>query len=115
MQLPEGGERGSRGWVAPLVSSVATVVAGVFALGVLGFSAMACDACNGGKAHEFDASLVMAMTVLKVGFLAPAGMLAVAWGSGEPRHAGRRAILALMAPLAVVVLFVLCMAMVDWP
>ncbi|MFI1204380.1 hypothetical protein ACH4VR_33945 [Streptomyces sp. NPDC020883] len=50
--------------------------------------------------------------VLKVGFLVLARTLVVAW---ESRHAGRRAMLALMAPVAVVVLFVACMAMVEWP
>ncbi|MYT31949.1 hypothetical protein GTY73_24760 [Streptomyces sp. SID8354] len=115
MSLPVGEERDSQTWVGPLVSTVVTVVAGFFALVVLGFSAMACDACSSEKAHGFDAGISTALTVLKVGFLVPAGMLVVAWGSWEPRQAGRRAMLALTAPLAVVLLFVVCMALVDWP
>ncbi|MER6049488.1 hypothetical protein ABT168_18885 [Streptomyces sp. NPDC001793] len=109
-------ERDARAWVGPLVSTVVTVVAGFFAVGVLGFSAMACDACSGEKAHGFDASLSTALMVLKVGFLGPVALLVAAWGlPWERRRAGQRAMLALMAPVAVVVLFVACMAMVEWP
>ncbi|MCE4947106.1 hypothetical protein LVX13_28950 [Streptomyces albulus] len=116
VSFPFGTERDSRAWVGPLVSSVVTVVAGFFALAVLGFSAMACDSCSSEKAHGFDGSIATALMVLKVGFLGPAGLLAVAWGlPWERRKAGRRAMLALMAPLALVVLFVACMAMVQWP
>ncbi|WP_369357796.1 hypothetical protein [Streptomyces sp. cg2] len=112
VSLPVGGEQSSRAWVAPLAYTVVTAVAGFFVLGVLGFSAMACDACTSEKARGFDASISTALMVLKVGFLVPARTLVVAW---ESRHAGRRAMLALMAPVAVVVLFVACMAMVEWP
>ncbi|MCZ1017091.1 hypothetical protein [Streptomyces noursei] len=116
MSLPVGEERDLRAWVGPLVSSVVTVVAGFFALAVLGFSAMACDSCSGEKAHGFDASISTALMVLKVGFLVPAGLLVAAWGlPWERRKAGQRALLALTAPLAVVMLLVACMAMVRWP
>ncbi|WP_438486877.1 hypothetical protein [Streptomyces sp. S186] len=117
MSLPvEEEERDARAWVGPLIASVVTVVAGFFALVVLGFSAMACDACSSEKAHGFDASISTALVVLKVGFLGPAGLLVTAWGlPWERRNAGRRAMLALTAPLAVVVLFVVCMALVEWP
>ncbi|WP_275463681.1 hypothetical protein [Streptomyces noursei] len=109
-------ERDLRVWVGPLVSGVVTVVAGFFALGVLGFSAMACDSCSSEKAHGFDASISTALMVLKVGYVVPAGLLVAAWGlPWERRNAGRRAMLALSAPLSVVALFVACMALVRWP
>lgn len=116
VSVPLDVERDAWAWVGPLVSSVVTVVAGFFALVALGFSAMACDGCSGEKAHEFDASISTAVLVLKIGFVVPGGLLAVAWGlPWERRNAGQRALLALTAPLAVVVLFVACMAMVRWP
>ncbi|WP_229852420.1 hypothetical protein [Streptomyces albospinus] len=116
MSLPLDVERDEWAWVGPLVSSVVTVIAGFFALVVVGFSAMACDACSSEKAHGFDASVSTAFSVLEVGFLGPAGLLVAAWGlPWERRNAGRRAMLALMAPLTVVVLFVACMAIVKWP
>ncbi|MFE7312742.1 hypothetical protein ACFU7T_06470 [Streptomyces sp. NPDC057555] len=109
-------ERDGRAWTGPLVSTVVTLVAGFFARVVLGFSAMACDGCGSEQAHGFDASISTAVMVLKFGFLVPVGLLVAAWGlPWERRNAGRRALLALTAPLAVVVLFVACMALVRWP
>ncbi|PNE36841.1 hypothetical protein AOB60_39995 [Streptomyces noursei] len=116
MSLPVREERDSRAWVGPLVSSVVSVVAGFFALVVLGFSAMACDSCSSEKAHGFDGSISTAMNVLQVGFLVPAGLLVAAWRLPRERQkAGQRAMFALTAPLSVVVLFVACMAIVRWP
>ncbi|MEU2363305.1 hypothetical protein ACFIN9_18315 [Streptomyces noursei] len=110
------GERDSRAWVGPLVSTVVTVVVGFFALVFVGFSAMACDACSSEKAHGFDASFSTAISALQVGFLVPAALLLASWGlPWERRNAGRRAMFALMAPLSIVGLFVVSMVIVNWP
>ncbi|MGG2461617.1 hypothetical protein ACO0M4_17655 [Streptomyces sp. RGM 3693] len=114
--LPLDVERDSYAWVGPLASTVVTVVVGFFALVFAGFSAMACDACSGEKAHGFDSSISTAISVLQVGFLMPAALLLASWGlPWERRNAGRRAMFALMAPLSIVGLFVVSMAIVNWP
>jgi hypothetical protein len=80
-------DRATGAWVAPLVSTVLTLPACLAAWFFDGFSAMACDGCDGTEADRFEASYAVAFPVLL-------GGLGVALGAavGAPRHGppGRR-------------------------
>ncbi|UTR82673.1 hypothetical protein [Streptomyces cavourensis] len=105
-----------RAWVAPLISTVVTLPAGLIALFIGGLTPMACDSCNGAAADRFDASFITAWTVLWIGLLAALVMLIASWAVPHRlRFAARRVGLSLAAPVTTMVTFVAFMALVDWP
>ncbi|MBT2900029.1 hypothetical protein [Streptomyces sp. McG3] len=105
-----------RAWVAPLISTLATLPMGLVALFIGGLTPMACDSCNGAAADRFDASFTTAWTVLWIGLILALIVLIATWAvPHQLRYAARRVGLALTAPTVVGVTFVAFMALVDWP
>ncbi|WP_141206507.1 hypothetical protein [Streptomyces griseorubiginosus] len=109
-------DRATGAWVAPLISTLLTLPACLAAWFLGGFSAMACDSCDGTQADRFDSSFAVAFSVL-IGGLGTALLLAAAsWAlPWERRNTARRVGLALVAPVLVPCVYVVFMALVDWP
>jgi len=107
--------RRRRGWIAPLISTVLTIPAGLFALAFGGLSPMACDSCDGAQAESFTRSFNTAFTVLLVGLAAAAVLLITSWCLTNDENAGRRGLFALLAPTAVLVSLVAFGSLVEWP
>jgi cell division protein FtsX len=105
-----------RAFVAPLISTLLTVVTAAITFLFVGFSPMACDSCNGEVAHRFDESFQTAFTVYQAGLLVTLGLLVAGWAlPWQRRMAARRVGIALAAPAALVLDVVVFYALVDWP
>ncbi|GAA3153940.1 hypothetical protein GCM10010449_84300 [Streptomyces rectiviolaceus] len=77
---------------------------------------MACDSCTTSEADRFNPSFDTAFTVFLFGLTVPAGLLLAAWAlPWQKRHAARRALLAVLAPVSVLALYLLFAGLVDWP
>jgi NhaP-type Na+/H+ or K+/H+ antiporter len=109
-------DRATGAWVAPLLSTLLTVPACLFAYFVGGLSAMACDSCAGSEADRFESSFGIAFPVLLGGLGIALFLLAAGWAlPWERRNSARRVALALAAPVMVPCVYVLFAALVDWP
>ncbi|MEV7406100.1 hypothetical protein AB0N93_37760 [Streptomyces sp. NPDC091267] len=104
------------GWVAPLISTVVTLPLAFLTLiwGLL--SPMACDSCSDAESDRFDASFDTALTVLVCGLAVALILLVVSWClPRRPDRAGSRALFALLAPVAVVLAYLLFSGLVELP
>ncbi|MET9964019.1 hypothetical protein ABZ128_33920 [Streptomyces sp. NPDC006326] len=105
-----------RAFVAPLVSTLVTLPAALVSFFIVGLSPMACDSCNGAVADRFDASYEVAFSVFTAGLLVVLVLLVACWAlPWQRRNAARRVVLALCAPAAVVLDYLVFAALVDWP
>ncbi|MGY0018771.1 hypothetical protein ACVHNB_07270 [Streptomyces sp. YJ-C3] len=108
--------RYARHWVAPLLSSLVTLPAAFFAYVFAGLSPMACDSCTDAQLDRFEPSFDRAFTVFGLSLTVSLLVLATAWLlPWQERYAERRTGFAVLAPIAVVVTYVVFVAMVDWP
>ncbi|WP_405780336.1 hypothetical protein [Streptomyces sp. NBC_00859] len=108
--------RAERAWVAPLISTLITVPCGVFALGMVGLSPMACDSCSDAELKRFDPSYSTGLIVFLVGLLLPLGLLLASWSlPWQQRNNDRRLLLSLGAPVSLLLVFLLFRGLVDWP
>ncbi|MEV6313292.1 hypothetical protein AB0M10_32480 [Streptomyces sp. NPDC051840] len=108
--------RDPRAWVAPLLSTLLTLPAAGFAWFYGALSPMACDSCDGAEADRFDASYGAAWGVLCTGLVVALVVMLVSWCvPWERRHAAKRALLAVAAPVVVGAALVAFLGMVDWP
>ncbi|MGW8889349.1 hypothetical protein [Streptomyces sp. NPDC055749] len=106
--------RPTRGWIAPLISTVVTLPLACIALFFGGLSPMACDSCMDAEADRFDASFGPAWTVLLCGLVLALAVLLASWAFSV--HKPPKALaLAVIAPATVVVAWLTFMALVDWP
>ncbi|MEW2558237.1 hypothetical protein [Streptomyces griseorubiginosus] len=109
-------DRATGAWVAPLVSTLLTLPACLAAWFFGGFSAMACDACDGTQADRFDSSFAVAFPMLLGGLGIALLLAAASWAlPWERRNTARRLGLALAAPALVPVVYVVFAALVEWP
>ncbi|MET7731141.1 hypothetical protein ABZT02_07195 [Streptomyces sp. NPDC005402] len=109
-------DRATGAWVAPLLSTLLTVPACLFAYLVGGLSAMACDSCSAPEADRFESSFGIAFPVLLGGLGIALFLLAAGWAlPWERRNSARRVGLALAAPALVPVVYVVFAVLVDWP
>ncbi|MFC7309541.1 hypothetical protein ACFQVC_35690 [Streptomyces monticola] len=114
--LAEPGTDAPRGWLAPIIATLVTVPLAYFVYLIAGFSGMACDGCDGATAHAFDSSFDTALSVYSYGLLVPLGLLGASWGlPWQQRYAGRRVLFSGLAPISVVVLFLVFLGLVAWP
>ncbi|WOX11848.1 hypothetical protein [Streptomyces sp. N50] len=121
LQLAEGmsitqgtSERGT--WVGPLIASVVTVPAALFAYIIGSLTPMACDSCNGAEAAHFDRSFDTAFTLLQIGLLTSLVLLLVSWSLPQTEeNVARRAVSAVLAPSIVAFSFLLFIGMVPSP
>ncbi|MFG1811188.1 hypothetical protein [Streptomyces sp. NPDC049040] len=111
-----GGGPVSQGWVSALVSSLVTVSSAVLLLVWVGFSPMACDSCDEAQARRFTASFGPASHVFFAGLGLSMLLLLTSWAlPWRQRNVATRSVTALLAPIPVIVGFVLFRQMVDWP
>ncbi|MEV6328772.1 hypothetical protein [Streptomyces sp. NPDC051909] len=104
------------GWVAPLVSTLATLPLGFVALLYAGLSPMACDSCDEAEADRFDASFAVAFPTAMTGLLVALALLITSWAlPRRARHVARRVGFALAAPLTVVITMIAFAALLDTP
>ncbi|WP_405527235.1 hypothetical protein OG426_32825 [Streptomyces canus] len=109
-------DRATGAWVAPLISTLLTLPACLAAWFFGGFSAMACDACDGTEADRFEASYAVAFPVLLGGLGVALLLTAASWAlPWERRTTGRRVGVALAAPALVPCVCVVFAALVEWP
>ncbi|MEU7556461.1 hypothetical protein AB0B01_29760 [Streptomyces sp. NPDC044571] len=105
-----------RAFIAPLVSTLVTLPAALVAFFTVGMSPMACDSCNGDVADRFDASYEVAFPTFTAGLLVVLVLLVACWAlPWQRRNAARRVVLALFAPAAVMLDYLVFAALVDWP
>ncbi|MFD8572947.1 hypothetical protein [Streptomyces sp. NPDC057694] len=106
----------SRQWIAPLLSTLATLPGAFFAYVFAGLSGMACDSCTDAQADRFDPSFDRAFTVFGWGLVVSLLVLATAWLlPWQRRFAGWRIGLAVAAPFVVVFSGIAFGGLVDWP
>jgi len=109
-------DRARGAWTAPLISTLLTLPACLIAYFFGGFSAMACDACDGTRADRFESSYAIAFPVLLAGLGTALFLLAASWALPWERHQTPRRIgLATAAPAMVPFAYVVFVALVDWP
>ncbi|MFJ3878555.1 hypothetical protein ACIPW5_13960 [Streptomyces sp. NPDC090077] len=112
--LPDTRDR--RAFLAPLLSTVVTVPMGLLSLFYAGISPMACDSCGGEVADAFDASFNTAWPVFLGGLVVVLVVLLASWFlPWRRRNSGRRVVLALVAPGAVLFNTAVFYGLVDWP
>ncbi|WP_328300171.1 hypothetical protein OG389_21940 [Streptomyces sp. NBC_00435] len=108
--------RDPRAFIAPLVASLLTLPLAAVAFFFVALSPMACDSCGEIASDRFDASYGVAFTVFATGLLLALGLLVAAWALPWQRHnSGRRVVLALIAPAAVILDYIVFYGIVDWP
>ncbi|GAA2313427.1 hypothetical protein GCM10010431_37200 [Streptomyces kunmingensis] len=87
-----------------------------FAFVFAGLAPMACDSCTDAEVSSFEPSFDRAFMVFGWGLTASLLLLATAWLlPWQERFAARRVGFALVAPVAVLVTYVVFLGMVDWP
>ncbi|MEU6676384.1 hypothetical protein [Streptomyces sp. NPDC046925] len=103
-------------WIGPLLSTLLTLPAAFVAFAFAALSPMACDSCTDAQSALFDPSYDTAFTVFQFGLTVPAALLLSAWAlPWQQRLAARRALLAVLAPVSVLALYLLFAGLVDWP
>ncbi|WP_328327110.1 hypothetical protein [Streptomyces sp. NBC_00455] len=108
--------RTQRPWIAPLVSTFITLPCGLFAFAVAALSAMACDSCSEAELNRFSPSYATGFNVFVLGLLLPLGLLLASWSlAWQQRNSDRRLLLALGAPVSLLLVFLLFRGLVDWP
>ncbi|MFE5655427.1 hypothetical protein ACFQ9H_04365 [Streptomyces sp. NPDC056517] len=113
---PDGDEHTPHAWIAPLVATVLTLPLAFVAFIGVALSPMACDPCSGPRSAEFSADFVPAFWTFLVGLVLPLGLLVTSWAlPRRRRHTARRLTTAALAPLSVVLLYLLFLGLVDWP
>ncbi|MFE0578297.1 MULTISPECIES: hypothetical protein [unclassified Streptomyces] len=109
-------DRHPRAFVAPLVSTLLTLPMAALAFFFAGLAPMACDSCGGEVSARFDASYRIAFPVFGFGLVVVLAVLLSAWAlPWRRRNAATRVWLAVAAPAAVVLDFVVFNGLVDWP
>ncbi|MFD4741602.1 hypothetical protein ACFWNQ_30145 [Streptomyces virginiae] len=108
--------RHPRAFVAPLVATLLTLPMAAVAFFFVGLSPMACDSCGDAASDRFDASYDVAFPAFGFGLLVVLAVLFAAWPlPWQRRHAAARVWLAVVAPAAVVLDFVVFDGLVDRP
>lgn len=109
-------DRAPRAWIAPAVATVVTLPIAFVAFVFVALSPMACDSCSGARSSAFSASFMPAFWTFAIGLLLPLGLLVTSWVlPWRHRNTVRRRKAAALAPTAVVLLYLLFLALVDWP
>ncbi|MFE6911773.1 hypothetical protein [Streptomyces erythrochromogenes] len=114
---PDAGTgRHPRAFVAPLVSTLLTLPMAAVAFFFVGLAPMACDSCGGAVSDRFDDSYNLAFPVFGFGLVVVLVVLLSAWALPWRRgNAAARVWLAVIAPAAVVLDFIVFHGLVDWP
>ncbi|MFJ6348765.1 hypothetical protein ACIQKB_04715 [Streptomyces sp. NPDC092046] len=117
MQTDDAREtRGTRTWVPPFLSTLVTLPLSFLALVYVMFSPMACDSCGQEESRRFTESFMPAFATFAVGLLVPLTLLVVGWAlPRRVRHTPRRLVLAVCAPFSVFAVWLVFLALVDWP
>jgi hypothetical protein len=109
-------DRARGAWAAPLISTLLTLPACLVAYLVGGFSAMACDSCDGTQADRFESSFGIAFPVLLGGLGIALFLVAASWAlPWERGDSARRVGLAAAAPFMVLFAYAVFAVLVDWP
>ncbi|MDV5143577.1 hypothetical protein R1T08_04555 [Streptomyces sp. SBC-4] len=113
---PAADDRAPRAWIAPAVATAVTLPLAFLAFVFVALSPMACGNCSGARRAAFSATFMTAFWTFAIGLLLPLGLLVTSWVlPWRQRHTARRRKVAALAPTAVVVLYLLFLALVDWP
>lgn len=116
MTQPAQGDRARRAWIGPLLSTLLTLPTAFAAFVGVALSPMSCGSCTAAQVDRFSPSFDTAYTVFLFGLIVPAVLLISAWAlPWQQRHAARRALLAVLAPVSVLAVYVLFAGLVDWP
>lgn len=113
-------DRDERGWLAPLISAAITLPFAAFAFlltyFLAAFDAMACDPCTPAEVDHYGGSFETGLRVFHYGLVVPLVLLLASWGlPWRSRHSTLRTVLAVLAPLSVLLSFLLFIYLVDWP
>ncbi|MEV8537383.1 hypothetical protein [Streptomyces sp. NPDC051572] len=103
-------------WAGPLIATVVTLPAALFAYVIGSLTPMACDSCNGAEAEHFTRRFDTGFTILQVGLLTSLALLLVSWGLPQTEeNVARRALFAVLAPGTVLFSLLLFTGMVPSP
>ncbi|GAA2383124.1 hypothetical protein GCM10010420_01430 [Streptomyces glaucosporus] len=110
------GVRAPRLWVAPLVSTLVTLLLAYVAFFFVALSPMACDSCDDAQNARFQPSFETGFAVFRYGLLIPPALLLLGWGlAGKKHDTPWRKTASLLAPCSVVLLYLAFLSLVDWP
>ncbi len=110
------GARAPSLWVAPLVSTVATLALAAVSFFFVALSPMACDSCHGAELARFEAGFDVGFAVVRYGLLVPSALLVTGWSLAvRGRESPWRRPVCVLAPLSVVLLHMTFLGLVDWP
>ncbi|MFE1551667.1 hypothetical protein [Streptomyces sp. NPDC058718] len=113
---PAADERAPHAWIAPAASTVVTLPLAFLAFVFVALSPMACDSCSSAESAAFNDAFVPAFWTFAIGLLLPLGLLVTSWAlPWRHRHTARRRKAAALAPAAVVLLYLLFLALVARP
>ncbi len=110
----EKDEPAPRALMAPALATALTLQVG-FVLGwLVVLTPAVCGPCGGERLERFVASLKFAVVVCGLGLVVPVGLLVVSWAlPRRRRYTAGRVICAILAPLALVGLFVLYASLIE--
>ncbi|WP_246096180.1 hypothetical protein [Streptomyces botrytidirepellens] len=109
-------DRVSWQWIAPLLSTLVTLIVGFYITVGAGLSQMACDAPGEAARARCESTFHPAMRVYFGGLALPLGLLVAGWAlPRRRRNIPRRIRLAFLAPLSVAVPYAVFNGLVDWP
>ena len=100
----------------PLFSTIVTLPLAGLAWVFAAASGMACDPCEGAEADAFDSSFTAGFRVLEGAIGVASAVLLAAWMLPlRERYRNGRTLLALSAPVVVLVGYLAFTGLVDWP
>lgn len=110
----EKDEPAPRALMAPALATALTLQVG-FVLGwLVVLTPAVCGSCGGERLERFVASLKFAVVVCGLGLVVPVGLLVVSWAlPRRRRYTAGRVTCAILAPLALVGLFVLYASLIE--
>ncbi|MYY06843.1 MULTISPECIES: hypothetical protein [unclassified Streptomyces] len=101
-------------WVATLISAVITLPLAFLALIYTMFTPMICDSCSEADGDRFEASFLPAWTVFCCGLVLALVALIASWVC-LGRKPAAAILLAVAAPVTVLLTWLLFIGLIDWP
>ncbi|MEU7069871.1 hypothetical protein AB0B30_05120 [Streptomyces narbonensis] len=111
---PAADSRAPHAWIAPTASTVVTLPLVCLAFLSVVLDPLSCDDCSGANTVAYRDAYLPAFWTFLIGLLLPLGLLVASWAlPPSRRHTARRRTVALLAPTAVVLLYLLFLLLVG--
>ncbi|MFF8835463.1 hypothetical protein [Streptomyces sp. NPDC015130] len=111
---PTADDRAPLAWIAPTAATVVTLPLTCLAFLSVVLDPLSCDACAGANTAAYRAAYLPAFWTFIVGLPLPLGLLVTSWALPRSRrHTSRRRTVALLAPTALVLLYLLFRLLAD--